>query len=368
MSHPLSHGAVSYRSLTSQTLHYFARPHTGMALQAIHSPAAWRGDKMRTETSWIFNLSPEDQAEILQAVSQTNATHKPTSFLTTEDFPLPSFTERFIKWREILKGGSGFFLIRGAPVGKMSLTDAERFFFCWGLHLGEPGAQNPANDLLGHVRDYGRKAGEDVRFYMTAKDIAYHCDACDAVGLLCLNKARSGGESRIVSSVTVYNEMLKEYPDLVPYLYQPLPLDTHGDGQVHYIRVSPCCYWDGELSTFYHSDYFRSGAVLPRTPPLSQEQKKLFDAYESIAKRPDLYLDMDLEPGDMQFVSNHTVLHARTAYEDYGDDISQQRHLLRLWLSLKHPRDWHERWAKGVATASFATEIIKRKLEYRLPH
>ena len=32
-------------------------------------------------------------------------------------------------------------------------------------------------------------------------------------------------------------------------------------------------------------------------------------------------------------VSNHTVLHARAAYEDDGGS-SRRRHLLRLWLSL----------------------------------
>jgi alpha-ketoglutarate-dependent taurine dioxygenase len=40
---------------------------------------------------------------------------------------------------------------------------------------------------------------------------------------------------------------------------------------------------------------------------------------------------MQLEPGDVQLVSNHSVVHARTAYVD---DPSSPRHLLRLWLSL----------------------------------
>ena len=35
----------------------------------------------------------------------------------------------------------------------------------------------------------------------------------------------------------------------------------------------------------------------------------------------------------VQLVSNHTVIHARTAYED-APDTGSRRHLLRLWLSL----------------------------------
>jgi len=45
------------------------------------------------------------------------------------------------------------------------------------------------------------------------------------------------------------------------------------------------------------------------------------------------FLDMDLQLGDIQLLSNHTILHARTEYEDY-EDPGQHRHLLRLWLSL----------------------------------
>ena len=54
---------------------------------------------------------------------------------------------------------------------------------------------------------------------------------------------------------------------------------------------------------------------------------------DAIAEDPDVRLEMDLAPGDVQLVSNHTVIHARTAFVD-ADDPEEQRHLLRLWLSL----------------------------------
>ncbi len=57
------------------------------------------------------------------------------------------------------------------------------------------------------------------------------------------------------------------------------------------------------------------------------------DTYEAIAMEEGMYLDMDLQPGDIQLLSNHTNLHARTEYEDH-DDPAKRRHLLRLWLSL----------------------------------
>lgn len=45
-----------------------------------------------------------------------------------------------------------------------------------------------------------------------------------------------------------------------------------------------------------------------------------------------LALHMILEVGDLQFVSDTHVLHARTAYKDHQPP-APRRHLLRLWLS-----------------------------------
>jgi alpha-ketoglutarate-dependent taurine dioxygenase len=68
-------------------------------------------------------------------------------------------------------------------------------------------------------------------------------------------------------------------------------------------------------------------------PRLSEAERTLLDLYEEIADSPEIRLDMHFEPGDVQLLSNHRVLHARTAYED-APDPARRRHLLRLWLSL----------------------------------
>ena len=84
-----------------------------------------------------------------------------------------------------------------------------------------------------------------MRLYRTRADIAYHCDAADVVGLLCLRAARSGGASRIVSSVTVYNELLAQRPDLVERLYEPFSVDVRNEdesGEIRHIPIPPCRY------------------------------------------------------------------------------------------------------------------------------
>ncbi len=228
-------------------------------------------------------------------------------------------------------------MVRGLPVERWGDDDAALVYWALGLAIGRPGAQNPEGDLLGHVRDTGEDAGDPfVRRYRTAGDIAYHCDLADAVGLLCLRAARAGGASRLVSSVTVYNELARRRPDLVARLFEPVYLDRRNeqkDGGPGWVPVIPCRFASGKLRTFYHSDYFRSVTRHADVPPFTAAEQELLDLYEAIAAEPALRLDMQFAPGDIQLVSNHVILHARTAYED-APDPTRQRHLLRLWLSL----------------------------------
>ena len=55
------------------------------------------------------------------------------------------------------------------------------------------------------------------------------------------------------------------------------------------------------------------------------------DLFDALAEDPDLHLFMDFEPGDIQLVHNHQILHDRTEFEDWPEP-ARKRHLLRLWL------------------------------------
>jgi hypothetical protein len=323
-----------FLSFAEQALHYFNREHEGLQREPLATPATWRGADLARRRDWIVDLTAADVAEVERALAAVRDVAM--SAMRREDFPLPTLAARVAEWRRELTDGRGFLVVRGLPVERWGEDDAARAYWGLGLHLGRPGAQNPENELLGHVVDTGEDAANPyVRRYRTAGDIAYHCDLADVVGLLCLRTAKSGGASRIVSSVTVYNELLRRRPDLVARLYEPFRLDRrdeHGSG-TPWVPVVPCRYAKGTLRTFYHSDYFRSAVRHADVPPFTEEERSLLDLYEGIANEPDLYLDMQFAPGDIQLVSNHLILHARTGYEDHVEP-ARKRHLLRLWLSL----------------------------------
>jgi hypothetical protein len=327
----------SHLSFGAQALRYFQRDHEEIRRTPIVGPAAWKGPELAASDDWKFHLSASHIEEIEAALAGVHARGLTPATMTRDDFPLPRLAATIAGWRHDLLHGRGFVLVRGLPVKRWDEAAASIVYWGLGLHLGVPGAQNPAGDLLGHVTDLGEEASNpNVRRYRTAGDIAFHCDLADAVGLLCLSTARRGGLSRIVSSVSVYNELLRQRPHAIDRLYEPFYLDTRdeqGSGRSPYVLVPPCRYAGGVLRTFYHSDYFRSVTRHAEVPRFTAAEQELIDLYEAIANSPALYLDMQFAPGDVQLISNHFILHARTAYEDEPDP-TRKRHLLRLWLSL----------------------------------
>jgi hypothetical protein len=316
-----------------QLLHYFDRPHVTVPTRAVGGAAAWRGEDLAGSDVWRECLDAAQVAELHRAVAVARASGRPTAALTAADFPLPSLQGRVARWRDQLRDGRGFVLVSGLPVDAWSADDAEVAFWCLGLHLGVPGAQNEDGDLLGHVKDLSATARHaDERLYRTNKSIRFHCDAADVVGLLCLGTSRAGGASRLVSSVTVFDHLRATRPDLAARLFSPMLLDARrpsGAG-TQYTPVQPSCFDGTRLRTFMHLDYYTS-VERHAGVTLDAPARELLAAWEEHAERPDVHLDMQLAPGDLQLVSNHSVVHARTAYED---DLHAPRHLLRLWLSL----------------------------------
>lgn len=329
----------TYLSSREQAKRYFGlRRHVHVPTTAVEGPSAWTGAGIRAalakgDEDIICRLAATDIREIETAVDQAVSTGKPILELSASDFPLPGLSARIARWRTTLGHGRGFVVIKGVPVEQWSVVRSQTFFWCFGQHLGIPGLQNPQGDLLGSVTDTGDAIKDPmVRLYRTASNINYHCDGADVVGLLCLQTAASGGASRIASSVTVFNELLQTQPALAQRLCADIRMDRRNEekpGELPWAVLQPACFDGRQLRTFYHSDYFRS--VVRHVGPLPADEQALLDAFESIAEREDIRFEMQFEPGDIQLVSNHTVVHARTAYED---GQRGKRHLLRLWLTL----------------------------------
>jgi len=301
----------------------------------VDGPSAWIGAELRRRPEeWIYTLSPAEIDELETAIAAVRG--RDLGSLTRADFPLPRLGPTLDDLRDEVLNGRGFVLIRGLPVEGRPIAASAAAYWGIGMHFGNPRSQNAMGHLLGHVTDLGLATTDpNVRTYQTTERQHFHTDSCDIVGLLCLKTAQSGGLSSITSSMAIYNAMARRRPDLLARLFQPFATDRRGEvpvGEKPYFDIPLYNDYEGHLSAIYSGTYIRSAQRFPEARRLTPEDHEALEMFDDLANDAELRLDMELQPGDMQFLHNHTCLHDRTAFIDWPEP-ERRRHLLRLWLA-----------------------------------
>jgi hypothetical protein len=315
----------------------------------VRDASVWYGPVLEQENDWIVRLSQTEIAEVQTAVQKLQQSSSDLTTIAAADVPMPTLGARLRKMLDEVMNGRGFVLLRGLPVGTWTRREAAVAFLIIGVHLGNLRMQNAKGHLLGHVRDLGRSSDDpNTRIYQTRERQTFHTDSCDVVGLMCLQQAKSGGLSSLVSSTTIFNEIRRRRPDLLNVLLQPIETDRRGEvpeGSKPYFNIPVFNYHDGLVSAIYQRQYIESARRFPGVAPLTSLQIEALDLLDELANDPRLNLTMELEPGDIQLVHNHTILHDRTAFEDYPEP-ERKRHLLRLWLAPPGARPLPEVYAE----------------------
>lgn len=320
----------------------------------VASPAAWLGSDQQNQSDWIYALSSDEKSELDAAIRAHRARNEPLTSVRAADYSLPLLGAAIRNWTRELDDGRGFILVRGFPSADYSDDEAAFAYWLIGLHMGRPVPQNRKGEILGHVRDDGADANKfGIRLYRTRVKLDFHTDGADIIGLMCLRKAKSGGVSRIASSVSVFNEFMTRRPDLVPVLFEDFYWDREADaleGEPLFFKFPICRYDQGRLGILYIGWYIRNAQRFLEVPRLTTSQREALDLLDSIANESGFHLDMDFEPGDMQFLKNAVILHARTEYEDW-EEPERKRHLLRLWLANAGFKDGDAQLRQGMRAA-----------------
>jgi hypothetical protein len=288
--------------------------------EPIDHPGAWKVADFRSPADYTIELTTRHLQDIEHSMRQIKATG-----LSLGD-------------------GRGFVVVRRLPVEDYTKDEIGMIFWGIGMHLGRGLSQSVLGDRLGHVKDFSR---EDplARAYRNKQELSPHTDSCDLVGLMCLRTARTGGVSRLTSALSVHNAMLAQYPAALESLYRGYVFhrrgeEKPGDPPHTPYRVPVYSNSEGKVSARYVRTYVEAGEAAAGRPMGSAELDVL-DHFEEVTKRPDLMLEFTLQPGEMYFINNYTILHARTAFDDGDAEEDQRRHLLRLWLDVSGMRPVH---------------------------
>ncbi|MPZ37854.1 MAG: TauD/TfdA family dioxygenase [Rhizobiales bacterium] len=310
-----------------------ARREPATVMRPIIDPAGWTADELKDVSSWSYRITSADADDLEAAVVAVRSRGVAMVDIRKDDFLLGVFADVLADVRHELMDGRGIVMMHDFPFDRFDREGTAIAYIGLGAHLGQTMSQNKLGHILGHVKDLGGDyADANTRGYMTNAEMRFHTDACDYVGLLCLQTPMSGGASRIASSVTVYNAMLARRPELVEALCGDYYRSRSGE-------ISP-----GDLPYFaqpifsFHEGYFSAtgaGAVidkaqkLPGVPTFTPIQKEAIEAYRQTVD--EVALDIDFQRGDIQFLNNFVMLHTRREYRDWPEP-ERKRHLLRLWL------------------------------------
>lgn len=307
-------------------------------MKPITGRSAWKRADVEADTSWLFELTPRWIDEIDAGVVNLRRVGATLDTMVRDDFPLPTLAPELARrmWGEVCQG-RGFNVMRGLPITKYSHAEAAMIVWGLGQHLGQGVSQNAAGDKLGHVFNQGKDyEALNVRGYQTNHELKFHTDSGDLLGLMCLRRAKEGGLSSISSAHAIYNTVLEEHPEYMPLLLRGFEFDRRGEETPFQKPVSAklpiFADVDGDISVRYVRQ-----AIKTARPKLglqfTEEELAALDFFDSISMREDVKFSMMLEPGDMQWVNNYTVMHSRTEYVD-NPEPGRERHMLRLWIKL----------------------------------
>ena len=282
--------------------------------------AAWRGAELADSDFWEMKL-PEHWMDPADSLSEA-------------------------KWyadiQRELENGKGGVLIKASEMlqaySTNQLTDIFRRFCA---QIGTPISQSAKGETVFSVRDEGfGKDDARTRGPNTRNKLSFHTDRCDVIAFLCLQTAKSGGENQVVSSMTLYNEMLKRRPDLAETLEQPFYYQRHNvdlGNSSPYTQQPIFSFYEGAFASNFLRVLIERAYASGEVPEMTDKQKEAMDFLEELADDTDLHFTFRQEQGDILLLNNWVTYHRRTAFEDF-DDLDRRRHLLRVWLSMPNSR------------------------------
>ncbi len=306
--------------------------------RAIEGNSAWRRRDVRPE-DYRISLSPACHDELRRAADEMRRFPLPTIVRHPDEFDLPQCRATMAAVRDVLDRGVRFAVLDRLPLDELG-AEAVAVYWLLSSMLARPVAQKLDGTLIYDVLDTGRAAlpGSGVRPDQTNIELKFHNDNSynatppDYVGLLCLRAAPVGGLSRVLSFHTAHNLLRAARPQALARLYRPFWFDRQREfhpGEAP-VFAAPVFEAGDEVRARFSAHQIRGGYAV-KGEPLDDDGAAALAALLDLFDDPDLSVEFALQPGEVQFVHNRAIGHARSEFEDFPEP-ERRRHLVRLWL------------------------------------
>ena len=298
----------------------------------------WHGGTLRADAGRL-TLTDGVIDELDAAVDYLRANPLPVLALDLQDFRLEQTRSLATNLRHLLADGPGFALLDRFPLECWNHDEAAAAYWLLSACIGRPVAQSWDGKMVYAVRDKGKPPGNGVRPDVTKAGQNFHTDNSynhqppSVVGLLCLQPARSGGRSGVISFHWAHAQMRERHPELLERLYQPYYFDRqreHAPNDEMVVRHALFETIRGHLQARLSHRQVVNGHKLAGVP-LDTAGAHALEAFEAILNEPGAGREFDFEPGQLQYVNNLALGHRRSAFEDFAEP-ERKRYLVRLWL------------------------------------
>lgn len=296
--------------------------------------AVWDASVVKSKDDIALDINEQEIEILLDLLKGLEGRN--TEELKRSDFRCRELSSLTNNIHERLQNGKGAVIVRGLPRHELSDSELTNLFWGIGIGMGRPVVQNLQGSRIGHVRN--EKNNPTNRGYMSNRELGFHSDAFEIVGLMCLSSSASGGVNQIVSGLNIYNHFSKKHPELLDalfdgYYYATAERQNSSKPYTDY-KVPVFSRTSGKVSSMCLGAYMRSAARIIGEPLPNNLDDGLRLFYE-MCNRKEFMFEFLLEPGEILFLNNYTTLHSRT---EFTDDETHQRHLLRLWLEITDGR------------------------------
>ncbi len=323
----------------------------------IEHPAAWTSAEIGGKEGLVHQMGPEHIDALRELLARSR--HLAPADITRAGFDHPLINSLMSAVRREIMAGKGAVILHGLDISRLSLEDYSRIYWGLGTHLGVGAVQNSQRERLCHVRkEEHNPAG---RGYLMDIELRSHTDFHEILSLASVRKAAEGGESGMVSSLAIHNVILEEHPEHLETLYEGFFHHTPGTAETPAEKIPVFCNVGGTVSCYFHPLFQDAAAkhMGVEIPAALVEAQKFFS---SVAARKDIRADFMLEPGEMLFWHNFTVLHSRTAFKDTPEE---KRLLLRLWLHVPNGRTMHPSFTERAYAIDRAHELGEAAIDYK---
>ena len=292
---------------------------------------AWGRELEKDPDKFLVDVSDEVINEIRSKRMEIHSENE-------SDFPILTNQIKIFK-RDILINGCGFFVINGSKFSEFSYDEMNSILKIISKIIGELLEQNKDHEKVVEIKDLGKTMKAGSRYHHTKEGGSYHTDGCHIyhnfphyVGLVCINPAKSGGESKFASSYTLHNQLLEE-KNLLKILYEKFHIDKRNENKINEspTQYEPIFQYENNNLVFRYQRELIEAGYKKMNQSLTSIQKDALNALDRALANENFAVAYLMNPYDMMFSNNKWLIHDRNSFEDF-DEENKKRVLLRTWI------------------------------------